>query len=93
MTPEQLLKLRQQYEKEIADAHAKLRALEDVNKYIKTTPTTRKTKKSKKSKSEYAYDPAKDVNKTEMMRKSLVQLGETFKTKNFMSYFGEIIRR
>lgn len=86
MTPEQLLKLRQQYQKEIADAQAKLEALDDVGKFIKTTPASSKSKKTKKNKSEYSYDPSQDLNKTEIMRRSLEHLGDTFKTKNFMNY-------
>ncbi len=85
MTNEEYQKLKAAYEKIIADTRVKLDALDEIYKKIKTV-NVHKHKGHRKSKSEYTYDPAQDINKTDIMRKSLGELGETFKTKNFKAY-------
>lgn len=93
MNYDEYQKLKARYIKDRDNAHndfisaeAKLAGLEEIYKALGSRPSKHKNKTGKKNKSEYAYDPSQEVNKTDIMRKSLGELGETFKTKNFKAY-------
>jgi hypothetical protein len=97
MNPQEYQKLKQKFEKEkdeayvaLKTAEGKLAGLEETYKQLGCNkPAKHKDRKSKRDKSQYAYDPSQDVNKTDILRKSLANLGDTFKTKNFITYLRE----